>query len=196
MINHKYKFLFIHIPKTSGRSIEVCLNKRCGRDDNDKRFNGPLRLLRDPHKTLDNYYKIYSEQELKNYFKFTLVRNPFDRIVSEYFYSKQRRLTKTQDFKTFVINGEIDTHSYAYHNIPQIDFFVNIKRIDYIGKFENLQQDFSTVCDKIGIPQQQLPHKNKSNHKHYTEYYDDETREFVAERYAKDIEYFDYNFGE
>ena len=61
--------------------------------------------------------------------------------------------------------------------------------MDFIGRFENLQGDYDTLCDTIGKPRVQLPHLNKSKHDHYAKYYDDETRRVVALRHAKDMEF-------
>ena len=146
-------------------------------------------------------------------FKFTFVRNPWARILSTYNDKVFKQWSDTypeedhrwrikkykpfagEDFKYFINNFDvnIDRHTMTQESL----FPVNI--IDYIGKFENLQQDFDTVCNKIGLDPQPLPHKNSSkpsNYKHYTEYYDDETRQIVARKYAKDIECFGYKFGE
>jgi hypothetical protein len=159
------------------------------------------------HTTLLSEYKIKFQKEWEDHFKFTIVRNPWDRLLSTYKDKVQKQWIDTDDhpdrlskfekykdggYKFFVKNviPSEDNHTECLTNL--IDF----KNIDFIGRFENLQEDFDIICDKIGIPKQQLPHANKSKHKHYTEYYDDETKQIVAEKFAKDIEYLGYEFGE
>ena len=68
--------------------------------------------------------------------------------------------------------------------------------IDFIGRFENLEEDFHYICEKIGLSNIKLPHENITRHKHYIKYYDDETRGIVAEIYVKDIKFFNYKFGQ
>ncbi len=181
MISHSHNFLFIEIPKTATSSIHSVLAQHMEYD----------------HTKISRHAK-YSElaefyPESKNYFKFSFVRNPWDRLLSFYFFKKtdlaKIKISDNLSFKDFVltVKGLPKFNQYSY-----IESFDNNS---YIGKFENLQQDFDIVCDKIGMSRQQLPHKNKSKHKHYTEYYDDETRQIVAQKYARDIDYFGYEFG-
>ena len=189
MISNKHKFIFIHIPKTGGTTIETF-------------FGG----CKKKHQPLCKMYRNLFFP-LEEYFQFTFVRNPFDRILSLFFYLVKDEKRVDADFSSFVKNqvcwkmneskNVISRSGKRRHYCPQIMWFENYKKDNfYIGRFENFQEDFNIVCDKIGIPQQILPHENKTKHKHYTEYYDDETRQIVAEKYAKDIEYFNYEFGE
>ena len=150
-----------------------------------------------------NMSLISPSKKIKDYFKFTLCRNPYDRVVSNYTMFTKNKFRVNQirqlhlnpenlSFSNFV---KLISASDNHHWQPQFEF-VRGYDINFIGKLENFQEDFNIICDKIGIPQQQLPHKNATKHKHYTEYYDDETKQIVAEKYAKDIEYFGYEFGE
>ena len=193
LVSHKHKFVFIHIPKTAGSSVTVSL-KNLGQDDAKSSYQ---------HITCQNLKKIFDNQRWtwSDYFKFSFVRNPFARIVSEFHYVKdghnKNRKKYKFDFKKFICKKYFETHVWHHHADPQLNFISLNKKIevDFIGRVENLQQDLNIICDKIGIPRQELPHYNKTEHKHYTEYYDDETRQLVAEKYAKDIEYFGYEFG-
>jgi hypothetical protein len=204
MIVDDLNCIFVHIPKCAGISIESFFRK-----------SGSLYMEWDEvnkiwmqHATASQIKDLYC-QKYEDYFSFTFVRNPWCRTLSDYFWMK-RNLNLEDSFKNYLLlKGNFDTQRLRYphlnkkgrgdHVIPQCDFILNSngeQMVDFIGKLENLEEDFNTICDKIGIPRKQLPHKNKTKHKHYTEYYDDETKQIVAEKYAKDIKYFGYKFGE
>lgn len=200
MIDHQNKIIFIHINKCGGTSI-------------DQFFAGSMQR----HSCIRDYEDQLGLKELNLYFKFTTVRNPWDKAVSYYHWIRKLINNSNQnviraygadwDFKKF-IKTKLDVrcaggtkYANAWLACNQLNWIKNSKNqicIDYICRFENLQQDFNIVCDKIGIPRQKLPHSNKGKykHKHHTEYYDEETREIIACRHAEDIEYFGYKFGE
>ena len=81
---------------------------------------------------------------------------------------------------------------------PQSDrLMINGKMaVDFIGRFENLQEDFNVVCDKIGKDRSVLPHVFQTKHAHYTQYYNDRAREIVGQIYQSDIKFFKYQFGD
>jgi len=202
VISHEHKFVLVLLPKTGTTSLASVISNNPGLYNDVKLGSG-----------VGRHYDMLGESEL-NYFKIATCRNPFPRVVSlwkywnrrlskkdvpttgfSYFVKNYTKMQKkilrcswvgTKDkihFCTCVVGVSLSTHNRLSHT--DIDFWI---------RTENLQKDFNTICDKIGIPRQQLPRKNETKHKHYTEYYDEETKQIVAERYAKDIEYFNYEF--
>ena len=114
-------------------------------------------------------------------YKFAFVRNPYDRLVSSYSFSVQQGWF-TGNFKQFVKTPLQNLHPQACQHTQPLTLHLSIDKLEYrrhcfefhpnqseptidylnyIGRFENLQEDFNFICDKIGIPQQQLPHWNK-----------------------------------
>lgn len=192
MISHKHKFIFIHISKTGGTSIEHALDPNIPLDKpNISDTTGNTDFI-DKHWSAKQYNQKYPEQ-YKKFFTFAFVRNPWDRMLSNYKWLKFiGRINRS--FDQWIANPTWGFRAYSYQKMICDNRGSII--VDYIGKFENLQENFDIVCDKIGIPQKKLPHKNKTKHKHYAEYYNDETKQIVAEKYVKDIERFGYKFGE
>ena len=209
MISEKFQCIFIHIPKVAGQSIEsFFLNKHNLSWDNRAplllKFNpdpqqGPERLA---HLKAAEYldYGYINKYHFDQYFKFSFVRNPWSRLVSEYRYRAHHQTIAFKDFVMHSLPTKSDyTDSYR-HIIPQYDFLYNTDGkllIDFVGRFESLQKDFDDVCSQLGIADSILPHMNASNHfnkNHYTQYYDAETIEIVGQMYAKDIETFRYSF--
>jgi hypothetical protein len=210
IISHKHKFIYIAPYKCASTTMRVILapfadiNSANFNNDADSFYHRQWHIK--PRKLKDHFAD--KKWNWDEYFKFTFVRNPWARMVSSFNYQKKvvyekekyeidhssyekyKKLTEHDDFSLWLRDRE-----YASFLNFLSDDSGNLM-MDFIGKVENLQHDFNIICDKIGIPKQKPPHKNKTKHKHYTEYYDEDTKQIVAEKYAKDIEYFGYKFGE
>lgn len=173
MICHHYKCIFIHIPKNAGQSIEHVFLKLLNLDwetraplllrYNDRPELGPPRLA---HLKAYEYvpYKYLTQEQFDQYFKFSFVRNPWDRMVSLY---KYLGWDERVEFRTFLVKklkSEVWRDNYWFAG-PQSDFVCNEGgdvMVDFVGKFENLQTDFNRVCQELRLPPVQLPHINPS----------------------------------
>lgn len=201
IISHEKKFIYIAVPKTGTKSIHRFFRKY----NSIKRKSSPDSMYF-VHGGLDLAIRTTKHLGMNpdDYFSFSCVRNPWDRCVSEYFFIKkrfkQRRKVreyynlKLPSFREWlmVYHGR---SFFANHDKCQWDL-IQPDQISYIVRFEDFQKGMDVVCDKIGVSKKKLPRKNQGNHVYYTTYYDEETREIVAQKYAKDIEYFGYKFGE
>ena len=138
-------------------------------------------------------------------FKFAFVRNPWDLQVSSFHHIRRERphlMQGMDDFESF-LRWKLDPdRPYQYHIDTSIelqsDYLVDLHGkviIDFIGHYENLQEDFDHVCHTIGVSPFQLPHRRKaSDRDDYRRYYSDETAELVAGHFKRDIELFGYRF--
>jgi hypothetical protein len=202
MISLQKRFLFVHIPKTAGNSIQSALRDYSEdqlvalrqEQDGIERFG-----LRNPnykikkHSTLGEYRDALGNEQFCNLYRFTCVRNPWDRMVSYYFTPTQT--PESWDRKKFrkTIFKAVSVADYLRLDNGEGDPFVNV---DYIMRFENLAEDFRTVCRTLAIMPPTLPRHNRSSREHYSKYYDDELRELVRTRFAAEIERFCYTFEE
>lgn len=137
----------------------------------------------------------------EDYFKFTFVRDPFARAVSNYlmFTKQPYRIKQMQefepnpqdmsflDFLKFTI--KIDNHHWQ----PQSEYIPEMK-LDFIGRVENFKEDFNFVCDQLGHEQKGGTHLNQTSTGTYVDYYDADSLAIVSQKYAEDIKRFDYRF--
>lgn len=183
--------IFIHIPKAAGTSISRTLFDKGSR-----------------HIPYFEYEKA-NRKKFQRYFKFAFVRNPWDRLVSTYFFLKkgglnemdkvwaEKNLAEYDSFDSFVREWVTEENVWSWIHFKPQHYFIcdddmNI-RIDYVGRMENLADDFKYITKKIDCDVK-LEVINKSDHEHYSRYYSDETRLIVENSYLQDIELFNYQF--
>ena len=191
-IKGKKDIIFVHIPKTAGTSIRYSM----GFNDMDKSQN-----IRN-HYTAKEIIDLIGIENWNSAFKFTFVRNPWDRLYSFYSFrlKKGRIIDKTykDSFRAWVLSELVDRDPKSkkrFNLIPQTEWLIdpqNKIEIDFIGRFENLAKDFETLAKLISFDAH-LPHMNKSvRTNNYNQEYDSELKEIVGKYYQNDIDYFRY----
>ncbi len=192
----EHECIFVHIPKSAGLSVT----------------NSLFGSITGSHIKLVEYQTLFSHSEFERFFKFTFVRNPWDRAVSAFFYLKKggmneqdrrwglKNLAPYKDFDTFARRW-INEKSVLLHSHfkPQYQYVcLPGKRepaVDFIGYFENLEADYNVVREKLGTGEAlQSRNVTRERHRDYRQYYSEETKRIVAEAYRKDIELFGYDF--
>lgn len=216
-ISHSHRTIFVHIPKTAGTSVEAVLGMH-----GDKTEIGVVPYF---NQELD-YEHLYGRQmqhmtahDIRNalpdktafdsYFKFTIVRNPWDRLVSSLAWTDQKWAKGVE-----LTVAEFDAQVRRLHAMfmaaaaapspaalpqflyPQVLFIVDSNSrslVDYVARYENLQADWDVICAKLGVSVQ-LPRRMKSHHRDYRDYYTAETQKLVGDMYAVDVRAFQYEF--
>lgn len=205
IISRKKEFAFIHVPKTAGTSITEALSPYDDRSIIETLLNfKPLNafpffysLNPLPQHIRANKLRDYLSQPIfQKLYTFAFVRNPWDWQVSLFHYLRESifhpkySTVCNMDFQQFL---QWRIQSYK---ITQNEFITNRQGniiVDFVGRFEHLEQDFRRICRKIGVPFN-LPHKNKSRHRNYRKYYTEKTKNLVVRYFKQDIELFDYEF--
>jgi len=201
MISLRHGFIFVHIPKTAGNSIQTVLapysedriETREGQDGVDRfRVVSEGRNLV-KHSTLAEYYRELGAERAGGMFKFACVRNTWDRLVSFYF-SPHRGEVKwsARKFRRFVEKEARPLREYFALGDEEQTGRSPFENIDQVIRFENLNEDFAAVCCRIGIPETELPVRNRSGRGKAAKYLDADLVEFVRERFADEIEWFGY----
>jgi hypothetical protein len=156
-------------------------------------FKGVSKIQADKNKSAYLAHKYWDD-----YFKFAFVRNPWDHFLSLYYWMKKNGTTK-KNFTEFVnqeYNNNYDCLSdwgftCLWDRISENDECI----IDYVARFEDIDNEWKIITDKIGIPYSKLNKLNSSSReKNYRDYYTIETKNMVSELYKKDIEKFNYEF--
>lgn len=224
MISHTHGFIFIHIPKCAGTSIETAFGHRdgfTGRDGQDHRTLrmlepvAPIQILRCranrrqfvrrmkyPHKKCTrnpNNLITVTRRQFKRYFKFCFVRNPWARVVSAY----DDLLRDERKQQRFGLGPDPDFDRFVYEVCgrdflkPQLHWITNWRGeigVDFVGRYEQLERDFGQVCDRLGVGSVSLPRSNAGRNRDYRSYFSTELADAVSGVYAEEIAHFGYTF--
>jgi hypothetical protein len=187
-ISDSHRFVWYRVAKVGSRTIFDVFERAC------------ITLV------VNNAYNChYPVSDYGNYTKFAFVRNPWDRLVScwlnkvvkvNFYKFSEENWEKMKGFKNFIqyVKG-IDVMTCKDPHLRMQCRLIDLNHIDFIGRFETFETDYRKILDMLDIGEIEISNKNASkNRKHFHEYYNDETRQLVAQIYKLDIQIFNYQF--
>ena len=206
MISHRYKCIFVHIPKTGGSTIENMIWS--ARDKTPENlWMGFISEYHNEYQTGGLQHLLASQIENKigklvfnEYFKFTMVRDPFEKLLSQY-----RYMSKRKDLRNFIgmtentcLNGYLDLITRKLHVQweQQYRFILDDngeKLVDSILRFENFESEVESTLEHLGVNYAHIRHDNKSPVNYNGCSYERDSYERVAELYRNDFLIFDYS---
>lgn len=212
LISHEHKFIFIKPKKVAGSSVIYALGQHCpekassissyqefrtktiyrpGGEDvaNRTEFHG---VKANGHVDARRIHRLVGDKIWNSYTKVSVVRNPWDCVVSLFWYygGKQRR---AEQFPRFLHNTQAACRPFNRKHY----FHASKMILDFVIRFETLQEDYNSFCTLIGLPNTILPRlntKSRRDKRHYSTYYNDERRELIARCWDLEIAHFGHEF--
>lgn len=201
MYDIEKKYIFTHPAKCAGASVEIAL----GLWDIDKESEEFKRYYRLLHQSLNDHIEEIKSIGLnwRDFFIFSVVRNPWDRAVSRFFFLKTHHDKYKNNnisfdkyirncYEYFLSNGE-----HKHHSIKEFMYFEDEYVIDYVIRQENFETGLQEVMKKLEVTDYKTPHMDQNTirpSKDYKSYYNKETKNMLAEIAADVIELFNYKF--
>jgi hypothetical protein len=215
MISFPLRSIFIHIPKCAGTSVEEILWPEKGTRTPEKLWNGVFDGMSNPlqtgglqHLTATHIRGLYPV-EFEDFWKFTIVRNPFDRIVSQYFYTLRQRpdLLRYLGYNRLRIRYRrisLDdyvrriTHRTHVQWLPMTFFVTDILRgdimVDYVARIETLEDDWEVIRARLGVVGDLGRAKSAGERPHYSDLINRSVRTTLEAYYRADLDLFGYSF--
>ncbi len=218
LLSPEYKFVFVHVPKTAGSSLDMALRPYCISPKRTlwRSLTRRLPIVEAPHRahfrihdTADFIRRKLSPDVYDRLTSFAVVRDPFDHAVSHYEYMKQYRSPKIAEnfsqmsFLDYLTYRTTPRRSFdrIFARLPDQSYFLCDRRGDVqvkqVLKFENLQADFNALAKTLNLPHFELPKINPARSRkadtNVASYFDDATAQLVRKIYARDFENFGYS---
>lgn len=200
LVSSDKKFIFIHVPKTGGTSLGEALSPYCCSLRAVARPN--VRLNRDKHIDARELCAIIKPQIWSDYYKFTIVRNPWELMLSHYMFFRTKSKSKLGQLARKLSLSQYITWYFTENTTGKFNYGFDLfctnsdktLALNAVYRLEDIDTWYSGLCTALSIPEVPLKTKNTTRHKHYREYYNSESRRLVEKAFLPWLSRFSYTF--